>query len=769
MQGGKAMAENKLIFKDAEKARNAIVESQKKEIAKLYEDWSKEIMHKASKYKLNKNPSDAIKQVQLKELRKMLKQTSKVITNEVENKIKQSVFDIADSVVSDNTAWLKKLGLDFSDLDVAFSNVPDSMIRKLITGQIYDSGWSLSKKIWNDNEQTLKELYSIVAGGIAMNESIYDISKKLEKYVSPSAARQWNLVDKDGRRIYPKKVDYNAQRLARTLSQHAYQQSFIETTKDNPFIVDYVWNSNGSRACPICQSRDGKHYKKDELPMDHPNGMCTMVPNVEKNLEKKIIDWANSLDGTYPEIDEFAKKLGYIPEKPTLEMLINKYGNYSGKNYSHWLWKLPDGIKAHVEEYKKASGLSWQEFYELNFKASSTIQNKALAVKMKDEIFSGIWKDDVKLSDYINKKDSIQAKYAYYNENIILADLHGDSKKVEKLMKLKQNLQEYEEKGKEYLKLHPELSNVKAEVKAKIANNYDKTSIKSTFKTDLYTEASKANTKSFTSRKSADKYYRPYLDSIWDNYSEYEKYSVWEYTQNSNPINKPLSGYHDDWDRSDFLGLGKTNLGHEDKWRSFSTKTFKTKFGVSGHKDYKAVVKNLTKAVDRSVMQDSVFSVRGTDYSGFAGLLEGDLFSYSDAMKLLRYKDVAGIKKALEGQIFTNHAFTSTGISKGSGLTGSVTYEIFMPKGTKALYAEPASYYGDTIHGEEIYKVGKKYTSVGQEAELLIQRGTTFRITSVEKNARNEFHVKMEVVSQPNYFKTGLEHTHNGGKTSYKK
>ena len=34
------------------------------------------------------------------------------------------------------------------------------------------------------------------------------------------------------------KVDYNAQRLARTLVQHSYQQSVIAVTKDNPFVTE---------------------------------------------------------------------------------------------------------------------------------------------------------------------------------------------------------------------------------------------------------------------------------------------------------------------------------------------------------------------------------------------------------------------------------------------------------------------------------------------------------------------------------------------------
>ncbi|MBQ2857051.1 MAG: hypothetical protein IJE78_08030, partial [Bacteroidaceae bacterium] len=44
------MAGNKLIFKNAEDARNAIMASQKKEIAKLYEDWADEIGERANYY-----------------------------------------------------------------------------------------------------------------------------------------------------------------------------------------------------------------------------------------------------------------------------------------------------------------------------------------------------------------------------------------------------------------------------------------------------------------------------------------------------------------------------------------------------------------------------------------------------------------------------------------------------------------------------------------------------------------------------------------------
>lgn len=305
--------QNRLKMKDAEKARDAITASQKKEIAKLYEKWADEIKAKAEMFKHKTTPSSVVSEKQMKELEKMLKATSQKVSNEVYNKIKENIYKVASSVIESDKEWLKSLGFYFGDkgFNAMFNNVPDSIVRKLVTGHIYDSGWSLSKAIWGDNEATLSHLYEIVAGGVAKNQSIYEIAKDIEKVVRPSAKKPWNLTDKDGRKIYPRQVDYSSQRLARTLVQHGYQQSFTETTKDNPFITEYIWRSNGSRVCEICKARDGKRFKKDELPLDHPNGMCTIEPAVSKTMVDDIANWYNSPNGTYPNIDKFAKKLGY--------------------------------------------------------------------------------------------------------------------------------------------------------------------------------------------------------------------------------------------------------------------------------------------------------------------------------------------------------------------------------------------------------------------------------------------------------------------------
>ena len=303
-----------LILKDAEAAKAAIMASQQKEIAKLYEDWADEIGERAKYYSHKSNASAPVSERYYKELQKQLRATSQQVSNEVYKKIKGNIYLISDAVVRDNIGWLVSFGFSMEGLNAAFSYVPDEIVRSLITGQIYESGWSLSQRIWSDNEKTLKDIYQVMAKGLAENKPIYEIAKDLEAYVRPSVRLLWNLTAPDGVRIFKKQVDYNAQRLARTLVQHGYQQSFVAVTKNNPFITEYVRRSDGSRVCELCKARDGQHYKKDELPLDHPNGMCTMEPVVVKNMVDQLAGWFNSPGGTYPEIDAFAKNFGYSPD-----------------------------------------------------------------------------------------------------------------------------------------------------------------------------------------------------------------------------------------------------------------------------------------------------------------------------------------------------------------------------------------------------------------------------------------------------------------------
>lgn len=778
-----------LIFKDAEKAKAAIMKSQQKEIKDLYVKWADDIGKKAEMYAKKTTPSSALQETQMKTLKKQLTAASKQISNEIYGIIKNNMYLMSNAVVGDSKKWMKSLGFEDEAANMMFTNIPDSTVRNIITGQIYDSGWSLSKAIWSDNEKNLKDIYAIVGKGIAENSSIYDISKELETYVNPNKKLPWNFKGKDGVKIFKKSVDYNAQRLARTLVQHGYQQSFIAVTKDNPLVEEYLWLANGSRVCPICKARNGKHYSKDNLPMDHPNGMCTMVPVINNNMIDDLADWVKNPDKN-SKLTKFAKKLGYKESQikagdvvkikgantaqktenkftDLQDKYLSKYGytpNNMPKNYNEWFGKLSVEDMFEISSLQSKKGLSYDEWFDKYLK---TVQNTQVAQKAE----KAVKVKTKKVPKFTNAQEKYLTKYGYsldnmpknYDEWFYKLTLEDTVELNKWGVKANKSIEELFDK---YLNV----------TKYKTVKIDDVTDVKTAakigdeiiFDADMYTKEAKREAKMFASKSSADRYYRPKLDKTWEKATEKERYSVWEYTQNSNPINKSLSGYHDTWDREDFKGLGKTDLGHEDKWRSFDTDAFEKKFGKNGHKDYKMVVEKLTNIIDKSKMEDSAYLVRGSDVDGLAGLLEGNLISFDDAKKLIKSNDIKSLKKVIEGQKFTNHSFTSTGIASGTGFSGDIVYEVYAPKGTKYIYAEPASYYGNTISGESLYKAGQSYSSVGSEAEVILQRGTTFIIRDVKK-VGSTIKIKMDVVGQPNYFKTGLEHTHTKGKTSYSK
>lgn len=413
---------NKLVFKDAEEAKKSIMVEQQREIAKLYDGWADDIAKQAEYYSHKFNSSAYVSERYYKQLRRQLRKTSQEVSNEIYNKIKSNMYLISDEVVKSNVKWLKSFGFSEEGLNATFSYVPKDTVERLVTGQIYKSGWSLSKRIWGDNEQTLKDIYQVMAKGIAEQKPIYDIAKDLESYVRPNARLPWNLRMADGVRIYKKQVDYNAQRLARTLVQHSYQQSFVSTTKDNPFILDYVWRANGSRACELCMSRDGVHYKKDDLPMDHPNGMCVMEPSIDKDMNEKLADWFNSPDGTYPEIDEFASNFGY-EAKPikSVKDYLDKYGN-STKSMNAWYQGMTHIQKAEAKFLKQQEGLTWQEWYDKHVYNGKDKQIKEYQKKYlnaygfnKNKMPSNFdeWFNNLKFEDIFDIEQIMSAKGSY--------------------------------------------------------------------------------------------------------------------------------------------------------------------------------------------------------------------------------------------------------------------------------------------------------------------------------------------------------------------
>lgn len=361
------MPVNTDIFKYATAVRDSVTKEQQEYIESAYKKWSDDVLKQAEYYGKLTTSSSSVSQTYYQQLYKQMQAQSKEIANGIYTNIVDGMANVSDAVVKDAVDWASSFGISKKGLDAALSYIPQSTVNSLITGSVYGKpgSWSLSAAIWGDNEKTLKDIYSIMSQGVAMQMPIEEMAKKLSQYVSPTKQLMWT--GPSGMRIYKHAVDYNAQRLARTLVQHTYQQSFVAATKDNPFVTEYVWNANGSRACPICMDRDGTHYDKDKLPLDHPNGMCTMEPVVDDKIVDKLADWVNDDDGTYPEIDEFAKKFGYdvtkLP-KMTFSDIKKQYGNSHYKSPNAWYKNLPKDVQQTVSQIHQASGKKWTKWYQ---------------------------------------------------------------------------------------------------------------------------------------------------------------------------------------------------------------------------------------------------------------------------------------------------------------------------------------------------------------------------------------------------------------------
>lgn len=195
-----------------------------------------------------------------------------------------------------------------------FSQVQDKVVKDIISGNLYKDNKTLSSRIWNYGNEFERDIQYTVNQAILEKKSAIELAKDLEKYVKEPAKR-----GSDWGRCYPnlrsKKVDYNAMRLARTSINHAYQNSSIQSSNMNPFVEGIEWRSAliHGRTCDLCSERHGKIFPKDDVPLDHPNGLCTMIPYIPDDLDTVADELKKWLDGG---------------SNSKLDLWYNEYGEY---------------------------------------------------------------------------------------------------------------------------------------------------------------------------------------------------------------------------------------------------------------------------------------------------------------------------------------------------------------------------------------------------------------------------------------------------------
>lgn len=288
------MAKQNNPFLTAHNKKVRLTKKTERQIRKIYKEAAKDIENKLNAFVI-RNPSDPLKKVYLENLLKDINQNSAEFNRKIQEVIRSSGEQAGKLAVDAGNQIMDRAGLGIKG---AYSYIPHQQVELIASGKLYGNKWSLSQSIWKSGLKTKSDIENVVAKGLAENKPIKDIADDLTKYVNPSARKPW-----DWNKVYPgtsQKVDYNAQRLARTMIQHAYQTSMVQSQMYNPFCSGIIWHSVGihGRTCETCLDRDGQVFPVKDLPLDHPNGLCYFEPALDNMdvIADRLADWVKGAE-----------------------------------------------------------------------------------------------------------------------------------------------------------------------------------------------------------------------------------------------------------------------------------------------------------------------------------------------------------------------------------------------------------------------------------------------------------------------------------------
>jgi hypothetical protein len=96
-------------------------------------------------------------------------------------------------------------------------------------------GLTVSDRIWDLTTRAEADLKRIIGNGIGQGNSPYEISKRIEKYVSPEVGMADELGIQTGPGVY-RSPYRNAMRLARTETNRAYSQASAKFAENKPWV-----------------------------------------------------------------------------------------------------------------------------------------------------------------------------------------------------------------------------------------------------------------------------------------------------------------------------------------------------------------------------------------------------------------------------------------------------------------------------------------------------------------------------------------------------
>lgn len=383
----------------------------------------------------------------------------------------------------------------------------------------------------------------------------------------------------------------------------------------------------------------------------------------------------------------------------SLSALIPDVNKWHKQFTSKELHGVYDAVEAKLAQWQSLT--LEKQASKLQFEAVDFLGGNMHGVQQK----YATWK--VSQAAYLKKLDEVNTAIDWININKAYADVKGystQSKVYHKILFDLKNAMVAQDKdlAKQLVQKAQDKKNSLIQLKAKRAiNKNGNGSIP--FDADAYSQARKDAAVWAKNTKDADDILRAKCGEVWRNATDEEKNAIFGYTNSYHNINEPLRGLTYYGSAADTrLGLDRIPL--------------------------------MESIINKSYYDKDIWLQRG---GGMIELKKYGLSNYA-------YATDAEIK-ALVGKEGTEGAFTSAGVAKGKGFGGNVITNIYAPKGTKMMYAEPYSSFGNGS-GRSWDGIAKQST-FGSESEIILQRGTTFRVTKVEKSG-NTWYIDVEVINQ---------------------
>lgn len=735
--------------------------------------WMKELENASAKYHISK----------LEALKIQTQQSLEVMFSKQMGTVTGAMGDIFESGYYHTAYELQKgfnIGWDIAGLD-------QSQIEKVLFKPWAVDGKNFSERIWTNKEKLISELHGELTQNIMLGadpqKAIDSLAKKMntskqnagrlimteEAYFSSAAQRDcFNELDVEQYEIVAT-LDSHTSDICRSLDgKHFPMKDFQAGVTAPPFHVycrsttvpyfDEDFGDIGERA-----ARDEETGKTYYIPddMNYEDWKQTFVDGGDKS-GFDVVDDGSALHYSHhkePEPTPPPKK-EYLTKKKlqakiadadvqledlnmqfmavsggwSYDEAIKDFGSLEGLADGEDLTKLKD-LHSQMEAIE-AQKAEWQEKLNEKLKAE---QKKALAKKQLEleaqkaaiqqqlddfevKTYSGIWYNkDVTTADW--ESLNIAGKKQYYEGKFIT---ETDPDLMKKYQDLYKQLEELDTEGKSYHDIQQQLKKIEQEI-SKVQADLKKVESSGIIEAvdDAYTQARKDAAMWAKSTKEADALLRDRCGEVWRSSPPIQKNAIYDYTQSYHKFNEPLRGI--EYGSEKFLGVGNVDLDQ---------------IGVSysGWQPgaMRKEINAMTDIIEKSVYQEDFWLQRGCRFKGM------DKF-FNVPMDKLQHASQAELEALLLGTTPTEYGFCSCGVAKGKGFSGDIILNIYAPSGTQMMYVEPFSAFGNG--SGKSWDGLKPQSSFGQESEIILQQGTTFRVTKVEKTP-GTIYIDLEVIGQ---------------------